>query len=431
MSPKTGRNDPCPCGSGQKYKRCCLPREEAARLKAAREPELWDLDDDDDDDGYLDEDDLFDPFGDEEPIDLELIESVRYERGFVTSLAQAETGEGLRATEWAAPDIPAALLAALKAEGADGLGGVWGDPRAGTPIETDIIALSDGITDFEIEIYNRGILLLSSHDDAPKRLHRICGALEAAAGTGRDVPAGTPAMPPMAEPLFTLDGLDEIHRKQPGRCELCGETVTSRGASRHLAACAPSHEAGGPPHDLLHLRVVAPGQPGYWLDIEVRADARLTSLDRLLRDRWLECCGHLSSFRVGDVAYWSSVEELAGGMDVRRMSTPVGKALAGVKRFTYEYDFGSTTELALEVRGARAGRLERTPARVLAANAPLEWPCAVCGAPASLVCPFCLGEEPNPFVCAGHAGRHECDVGEAFLPVVNSPRMGVCGYGDG
>jgi hypothetical protein len=21
---KTGRNDPCPCGSGQKYKRCCL-----------------------------------------------------------------------------------------------------------------------------------------------------------------------------------------------------------------------------------------------------------------------------------------------------------------------------------------------------------------------------------------------------------------------
>jgi len=27
---KRGRNDPCPCGSGQKYKRCCLPRDEAA-----------------------------------------------------------------------------------------------------------------------------------------------------------------------------------------------------------------------------------------------------------------------------------------------------------------------------------------------------------------------------------------------------------------
>ena len=30
---KTGRNDPCPCGSGQKYKRCCLPRDEAAAVE--------------------------------------------------------------------------------------------------------------------------------------------------------------------------------------------------------------------------------------------------------------------------------------------------------------------------------------------------------------------------------------------------------------
>jgi len=27
---KTGRNDPCPCGSGHKYKRCCLPKDQAA-----------------------------------------------------------------------------------------------------------------------------------------------------------------------------------------------------------------------------------------------------------------------------------------------------------------------------------------------------------------------------------------------------------------
>jgi uncharacterized protein YecA (UPF0149 family) len=23
-APKTGRNDPCPCGSGKKFKKCCL-----------------------------------------------------------------------------------------------------------------------------------------------------------------------------------------------------------------------------------------------------------------------------------------------------------------------------------------------------------------------------------------------------------------------
>jgi tetratricopeptide (TPR) repeat protein len=32
---KVGRNDPCPCGSGKKYKRCCLEKDEAA-ARAAR-----------------------------------------------------------------------------------------------------------------------------------------------------------------------------------------------------------------------------------------------------------------------------------------------------------------------------------------------------------------------------------------------------------
>jgi tetratricopeptide (TPR) repeat protein len=32
---KIGRNDPCPCGSGQKYKRCCLPRDEATAAERA------------------------------------------------------------------------------------------------------------------------------------------------------------------------------------------------------------------------------------------------------------------------------------------------------------------------------------------------------------------------------------------------------------
>jgi tetratricopeptide (TPR) repeat protein len=35
MMAKIGRNDPCPCGSGQKYKRCCLPRDEATAAERA------------------------------------------------------------------------------------------------------------------------------------------------------------------------------------------------------------------------------------------------------------------------------------------------------------------------------------------------------------------------------------------------------------
>jgi tetratricopeptide (TPR) repeat protein len=55
---KTGRNDPCPCGSGNKYKRCCLPKDQAvesaalalaAERRAAQEKEL---------EAYLDEEEM-------------------------------------------------------------------------------------------------------------------------------------------------------------------------------------------------------------------------------------------------------------------------------------------------------------------------------------------------------------------------------------
>jgi len=34
MAAKTGRNDPCPCGSGKKYKQCCLRKDEEAEQEA-------------------------------------------------------------------------------------------------------------------------------------------------------------------------------------------------------------------------------------------------------------------------------------------------------------------------------------------------------------------------------------------------------------
>lgn len=33
--PRIGRNDPCPCGSGKKYKHCCLEKDRAAELATA------------------------------------------------------------------------------------------------------------------------------------------------------------------------------------------------------------------------------------------------------------------------------------------------------------------------------------------------------------------------------------------------------------
>jgi len=51
MGTKTGRNEPCPCGSGRKFKHCCLPKEESRgtplspeTIEAARLEPTWEVD---------------------------------------------------------------------------------------------------------------------------------------------------------------------------------------------------------------------------------------------------------------------------------------------------------------------------------------------------------------------------------------------------
>jgi hypothetical protein len=110
------------------------------------------------------------------------------------------------------------------------------------------------------------------------------------------------------------------------------------------------------------------------------------------------------------------------------MSAKVGQAFRSKgSKFRYEYDFGTTTVLTGQVLGSREGSLGRRSVRLLARNDPLVWRCSDCGASARVICPFCLDSEAYLF-CQAHALKHPCAKEEVFLPVVNSPRMGVCGY---
>jgi len=180
----------------------------------------------------------------------------------------------------------------------------------------------------------------------------------------------------------------------------------------HLRKCLPAATGPGICESLL-IRAEAAGAPMFWLDCAVRTDAKLKDLDKLLRRTWLECCGHLSEFYVGDRRKLS-------------MSMPVRNAFGSAgKRLRYEYDFGSTTELVVSLSGRVEAAVDK-PARVVARNEPLVWPCDVCGEAATGVCTQCL-YDGRGFCCAEHAISHDCG-DEMLLPVVNSPRMGVCGY---
>ncbi len=198
-----------------------------------------------------------------------------------------------------------------------------------------------------------------------------------------------------------------------GACELCGHKAPRAQIARHLATCAPKHAKGSREEPLVQLHIEADGAPEYWLYVEGRETASLQQLDSLLRRVWLECCGHMSAFRRArtEISKRSSLASFQG------------KGLA----FQYEYDFGSTTSLRGKVLGHREGSLGRNALRVLARNTPLELACESCSAPATLVCPFCLGTGPALF-CTTHAPQHSCHEEDVWMPTVNSPRMGVCGY---
>lgn len=397
----------------------------------------------DDDESYLDVE------GDEPLLDVRDIVHVCYTRGLVKKLSDLRAGRSVRVTEWTAPHIPQAVLDSIEREAIDALEGEWGDPKVGDPIQVDVIDLETDEDVVSLHVFNRAICLLHADSEEMRRIHRVCGALESAAATDQaatDANVATTTATkkthvPPRPPALDLSAVLKSHRRQGGTCELCGEDLTRTGARKHLDVCAPAHDVTkGPEQQLVHIRATAPGHPAYWLDFEIKADTKLEALDSFLRRTWLECCGHLSAFDIGPVKYRSRGYEFgltgafgafgAGAVSERSMNAKIADAIPSIgERFTYEYDFGSTTTLHLTVVDERAGRIGSRAVRLLAQNTAPVWPCAICAEPATVVCAYCLHDETTAFACARHRRQHPCGETEGFLPVVNSPRMGVCGYG--
>lgn len=222
-----------------------------------------------------------------------------------------------------------------------------------------------------------------------------------------------------------------------GQCNFCNETFSKQAMTRHLTRCRSQRPPQkGKPRKTFHLLVQGQYLPEYWLHVEVPAAAALHLLDAFLRDIWLECCGHLSAFTIEGVRY----ELDTGGIDVmwseifgspeptRGMSARMDLALRPGLKFLHEYDFGTTTTLALKVVAEQESVLPKDAINILARNHPPPIPCGKCGQPATDICGECM-DSPNGWLCESHAAKHKHS--DMFLPVVNSPRVGQCGYTGG
>jgi hypothetical protein len=214
-------------------------------------------------------------------------------------------------------------------------------------------------------------------------------------------------------------------KQSKGSCQYCETEITKGVVTKHLSACTQrrsviekAEQGKAKKETLFHLRVEDAWQHYYWLDLEMRGSSTLGHLDSYLRDIWLECCGHLSQFSFG---WWRG--------EVLPLRLKIREVLREGDELTHIYDFGTSSETLIRLVGIREGKpTTARPIALLARNVPPETKCMDCGHPAAWICVECLEEDRTGALCDEHARTHPHDNYGEPIPVVNSPRMGMCGY---
>ena len=98
-----------------------------------------------------------------------------------------------------------------------------------------------------------------------------------------------------------------------GVCSFCNGEFEKKSMLQHLKTCEQRKaliqdeemSKARKPKKALLFQILVEGSylPMYWMHLEMPAASTLEDFDNFLRAVWLECCDHLSSFKIGDTTY--------------------------------------------------------------------------------------------------------------------------------
>ncbi|MHC1682272.1 MAG: hypothetical protein AB6733_04905 [Clostridiaceae bacterium] len=216
-----------------------------------------------------------------------------------------------------------------------------------------------------------------------------------------------------------------------GKCYFCKQELGKVAMKNHLLKC---NNLGEGKTNYFMIKVEGFYNKDYWLYVQIKDNATLGDLDSFLRDIWLECCGHLSSFTIDGVIYDSEVDNNFSifSSDSEDMNQVKLKDVLRLgQNFKHEYDFGSTTTLKLTVLEKYSGVPTKDKVTLMARNTLDTYKCQDCGKVATYIL-----EENEPedckLLCKACILKYEGEEEEIYIEaIVNSPRGGVCGYSGG
>jgi hypothetical protein len=208
-----------------------------------------------------------------------------------------------------------------------------------------------------------------------------------------------------------------------GTCKICNTKITQKDRNKHFISCAKKYYKLSDENNSYILSIEGKYNPEYWLNIIFAKDWSLKKIDSFLRDVWLECCGHLSSFDINGIDYSNNPDKES---DEKGMNYKI-KDLVDVKdKFKHIYDYGTPTELVIKVISEIKYDKNLKHPEIIGQNEIPDLKCDLCNNLATHICCECSYDDKG-WLCDECSENHEC--GEEMLsPVVNSPRVGVCGY---
>ena len=204
--------------------------------------------------------------------------------------------------------------------------------------------------------------------------------------------------------------------------------MSQRGISRHIETHLKQEDGEQrAAREYFHIKINGAHEKYYWLNILAHSRASLLELDQFLRTIWLECCGHLSSFRINDELYQHQFEDdMDSWHPTNDIDIPLTDILAEGMKITYEYDFGSTTSLELKVISKRRLTARTESIHLISRNKTPDIECSICSKQNTTHIDIYDGEVLCKS-CASKKNKKSKYEG-MFLPLVNSPRAGVCAY---